>query len=98
VLMLVISSPHPTKPSDVAADRLSGLRWIDSLRERAIVRFAYPKLGRGMVALFDVSDPEQLQTLLQQWGDFVPCTFEVIPLIDAERQRELLGPGNGRST
>jgi hypothetical protein len=90
VIALVNSFPVPAAPSSVAHQRSAGWVWLAELEESGVLRYAYPKLGRGMVALFEVDSPETLQRLLTKWSEFVPCTFEVTVLVDAAFQRSLL--------
>lgn len=90
MIYLVNSYPQPSKPSEVADNRLAGWRWIDELLAEGVVLFAMPKLGRGMIVIFDVETPHALQEHLQTWAEFVPCQFDVTALVDADAHRSLL--------
>jgi len=90
MIVLVISHPAAARPSTVASDRLAFWEWIAPLQEAGIVRFCYPRLGRGAVALFDVPSAELLQGHLTAWAELIPATFDVLPLVDVEYQKRLV--------
>ena len=94
MLVLVISHPAPARPSTVAADRRAFWDWVAPLQETGTVRFCYPRLGRGAVALFDVPAVEALQGHLTAWAELIPATFDVLPLVDVEYQKRLVS-GDG---
>ena len=52
----------------------------------------YAKVGRGGMALFDVSSNEELHGYLSQWLEFVPAEMQVIPLMDSQAMRDYLAP------
>jgi hypothetical protein len=91
MLALVNSYPLPARPSLVAADRRAGWDWLAPLQAEGTIRYFYPKLGRGAVALFEVDSAETLQGYLTQWAEFVPCTFDVTLLVDVAYQKKLVG-------
>ena len=91
MIALVNSYPLPARPSAAAADRSAVWEWLAPLESEGTVRYFYPKLGRGAVALFDVDSAETLQGHLTQWAEFVPCTFEVTLLVDVAYQKRLVG-------
>jgi hypothetical protein len=90
MLFLVISHPAAARPSEVAAARRAFWDWVAPLQEAATVRFCYPRVGRGAIALFDVDSPETLQGHLTAWADMIPATFDVLPLVDVEFQKRLV--------
>ncbi len=90
MLVLVISHPAPARPSEVAADRRAFWDWIEPLQEAGTVRFCYPRLGRGAVALFDLPSVEALQGHLTAWAELIPATFDVLPLVDVAYQKRLV--------
>lgn len=90
MFVLVNTFPAPVRPDAVARERRAGWAWLATLEDQGELIWAHPKLGRGMVALFDVPSLERLQVLLTQWGEFVPCTFEVTPLVDGQFQQEVI--------
>jgi len=94
MLFLVISSPAPARPSQVAQDRRAFWEWLAPLEADGTVRFCYPKLGRGAAALFAVDSVESLQGHLTAWAEMIPATFEVVPLVDVAYQRRLIA-GDG---
>jgi len=94
MLFLVISHPAPARSSEVAAARRAFWDWVAPLQAAGTVRFCYPRLGRGAVALFDVDSAETLQGHLTGWAELIPATFDVLPLVDVEYQKRLVG-GDG---
>jgi len=91
MLCLVISHPAPARPSTVAADRRAFWGWVAPLEAAGTVRYCYPRLGRGAVALFEVESAEALQGHLTAWAEIIPATFDVYPLVDVAYQRRLIG-------
>lgn len=90
MIALVNADPLPVRPSTVAADRRANWDFLAPLQANGTIRFLYPKLGRGAVALFEVDSAETLQGYLTQWSEFVPATFEVTLLVDVDYQKRLL--------
>ncbi len=84
MLFLVISTPAPTRPSEVRESRRNFWPWIEDKLERGIARSVYPRAGRGVVAVFDVDSHETLHRLLNQWSVIVPAEFALYPLIEPE--------------
>lgn len=90
MLFLVISTPRPERPSDVAAARQSFWPWIDAYRQKNVCRHIYPRIGRGAVAVFDVDSNNDLHRILNEWADIIPAHFETYPLVDTQATAELL--------
>jgi muconolactone delta-isomerase len=90
MLFLVISSPRPERPSEVAATRQTFWPWMEDYQKSGICRHIYPRVGRGAVAIFDVPDHDVLHRLLNEWADIVPAHFETYPLVDLEATKRLL--------
>ena len=90
MLFLVLSSPRPDHPSKVARNRQAFWRWIDPKLKKKKALFAYPKVGRGVAAAFDVRSHEELHALLNEWSEMIPAQFEVIPLLDAKAAQKYL--------
>ena len=90
MLFLVISEPRPERPSSVTAARQSYWTWIQPLIDKGEVRSVHAKVGRGAVALFDVSSNELLHAHLNAWADIIPARFEVQALIDPVNARRFL--------
>ena len=84
MLFLVISTPAPTRPSEVREPRRNFWPWIEDKLERGIARSVYPRAGRGVVAVFDVDSHETLHRLLNEWSDIVPAEFALYPLMEPE--------------
>ena len=82
MLFLVISSPRPERPTQVASSRQAFWRWMEPKLNSKKALFAHPKVGRGLVTAFDVRSHEELHALLNEWADRVPASFELYPLID----------------
>ena len=84
MLFLVISTPAPTRPSDVREARRNFWPWAEDKLARGIARSFYPRAGRGVVAVFDVDSHETLHRLLNEWADLVPAEFALYPLMEPE--------------
>ena len=54
MLFLVISHPRPERPSEVASSRQAYWSWIEPKLASGEARSAYPRVGRGVAATFDV--------------------------------------------
>lgn len=90
MLFLVISTPQPTRPSDVAQDRQAFWPWIDGYRQAGVCRQIYPRVGRGAVAIFDVGSNDDLHRILNEWADIIPARFDTYPLVDRQATAALL--------
>jgi len=90
VLFLVLSHPGAAKPSAMAPSRRRFWRWIAPLIDDGRCRFAYPRVGRGVAAVFDVPSNEELHRLLTAWAEIVPARFEVHALVEPEMAKRLL--------
>ena len=92
MLYLVITTPLPGKPSEAQSDRQELWKWAAPLMDKGIIRdrCMYAKVGRGGMALFDVSSNEELHGYLSQWLEFVPAEMQVIPLMDSQAMRDYL--------
>jgi muconolactone delta-isomerase len=84
MLFLVISTPAPTRPSEVREARRNFWPWAEDKLARGIARSLYPRAGRGVVAVFDVDSHETLHRLLNEWSDLVPAEFALYPLMEPE--------------
>ena len=84
MLFLVISTPAPTRPSEVREARMNFWPWVEDKLARGIARSFYPRTGRGAVAVFDVDTHEMLHRLLNEWADEVPAEFALYPLMEPE--------------
>lgn len=60
MLFLVVSTPRPERPSDMARTRQSFWPWIGGYQARGICRHIYARAGRGAVAVLDVEGNDQL--------------------------------------
>ena len=77
MLFLVISTPRPERPSDVAQARQSFWPWIADYEQRGVCRHIYPRVGRGAVAVFDVADNNALHRILNEWADIIPAVRDL---------------------
>jgi len=84
MLFLVVSTPRPERPSDLAAARQSFWPWIAGYQASGACRHVYARAGRGAVAIFDVENNDTLHRILNEWADIIPAHFDTYPLIDAE--------------
>src|SRR5436190_23764862 len=90
MLFLVVSTPRPERPSDLAQTRQSYWPWIAKYQASGVCRHIYARVGRGAVAVFDVADNDALHRILNEWADIIPVHFDTYPLIDAEAANRLL--------
>ena len=58
MLFLVISTPAPTRPSEVREQRKQYWPWIQDKLDSGVARSVYPRAGRGAVVVFDVDSHE----------------------------------------
>jgi len=91
MLFLVISEPRPEPPDSVAGQRRYYWDWIAPMLETGEVRSVHAKVGRGAVALFDVTSNERLHQRLNEWSNIIPARFEIHALIDPDAARAYLG-------
>ena len=90
MLFLVVSTPRPERPSELAKTRQSFWPWIAGYQERGVCRQIYARAGRGAVAILDVEDNDALHRILNEWADIIPAHFDIYPLIDAEAANRML--------
>jgi len=90
MLYLVVSTPHPAKPIDIKGARGEWWPWVENLKSTGKAVCYYARVGRGAMAIFDVSSNEELHVLLTQWTDIVPVTFDIYPLVGSEEAQQLL--------
>ena len=91
MLFLVISTPRPERPSQLARARQSFWPWIQKYQACGVCRQVYARVGRGAVAVVDVDGNEALHKFLNEWADIIPAHFDTYPLVDVQQARELLG-------
>ena len=90
MLFLVVSTPRPERPSELAETRQSVWPWIAGYEARGACRHVYARAGRGAVAVLDVADHDALHKILNEWADIIPAHFDVYPLIDAQAANRAL--------
>jgi hypothetical protein len=90
MLFLVVSTPRPERPSDMAETRQSFWPWMAGYEARGICRHIYARAGRGAAAVLDVEGNDQLHKILNEWADIVPAHFDTYPLIDAQSAQRML--------
>jgi muconolactone delta-isomerase len=90
MLFSVISHPRSERPTAVAEARLSFWPWIGRYQADRVCLTIYPRVGRGAVAIFDVTDNEQLHRIMSEWADIIPAEFDVYPLLDVKAANSLL--------
>ena len=84
MLFLVISTPAPTRPSDVRDQRKKIWPWVEAKRDSGVARSFFPRTGRGAVVIFDVDSHEILHRFLNEWAELIPAEFEIYPLMEPE--------------
>ena len=90
MLFLVVSTPRPERPSDLATTRQSFWPWIARYEARGVCRHIYARAGRGAVAVLEVADNDALHKILNEWADIIPAHFDTYPLVDADAVNRLL--------
>lgn len=90
MLFLVISTPRPERPSDIAATRQKFWPWIAKYQANGACRHIYARVGRGAAAVFDVADNETLHRILGEWSELVPAQFDTYPLVEGADAQALL--------
>jgi len=97
MLFMVISTPRPDQPSTMRASQRDWWDWIRSLERSGKVKAVYIKVGRGGIVVFDVTSNEELHTLVNQWSEFIPAEFQVLPLAAPEYQEGIARVGARKS-
>ena len=90
MLFLVVSTPRPERPSDLAGTRQSFWPWIAKYQASGVCQHVYARVGRGAVAVFDVESNDALHQILNEWADIIPAHFDTYPLVDADAVNRLL--------
>jgi hypothetical protein len=90
MLFLVVSTPRPERPSELAQTRQSFWPWIGGYQACGICRHIYARAGRGAVAVLDVADNDALHRILNEWADIIPAHFDTYPLIDVDAAKQML--------
>ena len=90
MLFLVVSTPRPELPSELAKARQSFWPWIADYQARGVCRHIYARAGRGAAAILDVEDNNTLHRILNEWADIIPAHFDTYPLIDPEAAKRAL--------
>ena len=90
MLFLIVSTPRPERPSDMAAARKSFWPWMAKYQASGVCRHIFARVGRGAAAVLDVKSNEELHRILNEWADIVPAHFETFPLLDADSARQHL--------
>jgi muconolactone delta-isomerase len=90
MLFLVVSTPRPERPSELAGARQSYWPWIAKYQASGSCLQVYARVGRGAVAVFDVESNEALHLILNEWADIIPAHFDTYPLVDLEATKRML--------
>jgi muconolactone delta-isomerase len=90
MLFLVISTPRPERPSDLAERRQSFWPWMAKYEASRMCRHIYARAGRGAIAVLDVPSNEALHQILNEWADIIPAHFDTYPLVDLEATKRML--------
>jgi hypothetical protein len=90
MLFLVVSTPRPEKPSQLAQSRQAYWPWIAKYQTSGVCKHVYARVGRGAVAIFDVASNEALHLILNEWADIIPAHFDTYPLVDLEATKRML--------
>ena len=95
MLFLVISTPAPTRPSDVREQRKKFWPWVEAKRDSGVARSFFPRTGRGAVVIFDVDSHETLHRFLNEWSDLIPAEYGIYPLMEPESTIAFLNENSG---
>jgi muconolactone delta-isomerase len=90
MLFLIVSTPRPERPSDMATARKSFWPWMAKHQESGVCRHIFARVGRGAAAVLDVKSNEELHRILNEWADIIPAHFDTYPLVDTDAARQLL--------
>ena len=90
MLFLVVSTPRPERPAELAKSRQSFWPWMARYEAQGVCRHLYARAGRGAVAILDVADNDALHRILNEWADIIPAHFDTYPLIDAAAAKRML--------
>jgi len=90
MLFLVVSTPRPEKPSQLAQSRQAYWPWIGKYQASGVCKHVYARVGRGAVAIFDVESNEALHLILNEWADIIPAHFDTYPLVDLDATKRML--------
>jgi len=90
MLFLVVSTPRPERPSELAKSRQSFWPWMARYEAQSVCRQVYARVGRGAVAILDVENNDALHRILNEWADIIPTHFDTYPLIDAAAAKRML--------
>ena len=98
MLFLVVSTPRPERPLELAKTRQSFWPWIGDYKARGICRHIYARAGRGAVAVLDVENNDHLHRILNEWADIIPAHFDTYPLIDAQAAQRMLAAQTAKNS
>ena len=90
MLFLVVSTPRPERPSELAGARQSFWPRIAKYQASGVCRHVYARVGRGAVAVLDVDSNEVLHRILNEWADIIPVHFDTYPLLDVDAAKRML--------
>lgn len=90
MLFLVVSTPRPERPSDLAETRQTFWPWIARHEGSGVCKQIYARAGRGAVAIFEVESNETLHRILNEWADIIPAHFDTYPLVDVAATKVML--------
>jgi len=90
MLFLVVSTPRPERPSELAGKRQAFWPWIAKYEASGVCRHVYARAGRGAIAVLDVESNEALHRILNEWADIIPAHFDTYPLVDIDAAKRTL--------
>jgi muconolactone delta-isomerase len=90
MLFLVISTPRPERPTELARSRQSFWPWIGKYEASGGCKHIYARVGRGAVAIFDVESNAALHLILNEWADIIPAHFDTYPLVELDATKRML--------
>ena len=90
MLFLIVSTPRPERPSDMAAARQSFWPWIAGYQQSGVCKQIFARVGRGAVAILDVDGHATLHRILNEWAEIIPAHFDTYPLVDLADTQAML--------
>ena len=90
MLFLVVSTPWPERPSELARARRPFWPWMEKYQASGVCRHLYARAGRGAVAILDIEENKALHKKLNEWADIISAHFATYPSVEVQRARELV--------
>ena len=90
MLFLVVSTPRPERPSELAQDAAIVLAVDRQVPGERCLPTRLCARGAGSGAVLDVGDNDALHQILNEWADIIPAHFDTYPLVDVDATKRML--------